>query len=180
MHFAKLKFHRRILTYFYVSMLIMRRYMFLVGFLLSVALLATAYYFEYGLKIKPCPLCIMQRLCYYLIAIISLVAFWHNPKIIARRIYLGFIALFALCGAGFAIRQIYLQHLPAGQAPPCAPGLNFMLQNFPLHQTLDVLFNGSGDCAKVHWTFLGLAMSEWSLLFLLSFVIAAVFFYCKN
>jgi disulfide bond formation protein DsbB len=39
-----------------------------------------------------------------------------------------------------------------------------MLKNFPLNDMLRHVFTGSGDCAKVDWTFLGFSMPEWSLL----------------
>jgi disulfide bond formation protein DsbB len=38
-----------------------------------------------------------------------------------------------------------------------------MLENFPLSQTLQKLVMGSGECAAVDWTFLGLSIAEWSL-----------------
>jgi len=38
-----------------------------------------------------------------------------------------------------------------------------MLENFPLAQALKKLFSGSGECAAVDWTFLGLSIAEWSL-----------------
>jgi disulfide bond formation protein DsbB len=38
-----------------------------------------------------------------------------------------------------------------------------MLESFPLTQLLPALFQGSGDCAKVVWTFLGLSIPEWAL-----------------
>jgi disulfide bond formation protein DsbB len=38
-----------------------------------------------------------------------------------------------------------------------------MLENFPLAQTLKKLVSGTGECAVVDWTFLGLSIAEWSL-----------------
>jgi disulfide bond formation protein DsbB len=38
-----------------------------------------------------------------------------------------------------------------------------MLENFPLSQALKKLVSGSGECAAVDWTFLGLSIAEWSL-----------------
>lgn len=152
----------------------MQRKIFLLGFFICTALLCTVYYFEYAKGMQPCPLCIMQRIAVFGIGISCLIALLHNPKKLARRIYSIIIGLFALFGMSMAGRQIYLQHLPYGQAPPCAPNLNFMLQNYPFHKTLQVLFYGSGDCAQVHWQFLGLAMSGWSLVFLVVFFIAAI------
>lgn len=38
-----------------------------------------------------------------------------------------------------------------------------MLENFPLSRTLQTLISGTGECAVVDWTFLGLSIAEWSL-----------------
>jgi disulfide bond formation protein DsbB len=73
------------------------------------------------------------------------------------------VFLLAAGGAAIASRQVWLQHLPADQVPACGPDLFFMLENFPLAQTLKRLVSGTGECAKVDWTFLGLSIAEWSL-----------------
>jgi disulfide bond formation protein DsbB len=39
-----------------------------------------------------------------------------------------------------------------------------MLDNFPLSRTLKTLISGTGECAVVDWTFLGLSIAEWSLI----------------
>ena len=39
-----------------------------------------------------------------------------------------------------------------------------MLENFPLARTLKTLVSGTGECATVDWTFLGLSMPWWSLI----------------
>jgi disulfide bond formation protein DsbB len=38
-----------------------------------------------------------------------------------------------------------------------------MLDNFPLSRVLKTLITGTGECAVVDWTFLGLSIAEWSL-----------------
>lgn len=39
-----------------------------------------------------------------------------------------------------------------------------MMEAFPLSDVLRKVFTGSGECARVDWTFFGLAMAEWSLI----------------
>ena len=65
--------------------------------------------------------------------------------------------------AAVAGRHIYLQNLPADQIPECGPGLEFMLSNMPLADALQKALAGSGECADVSWTFLGLSMPWWTL-----------------
>jgi disulfide bond formation protein DsbB len=37
------------------------------------------------------------------------------------------------------------------------------------------LLRGSGQCAEVHWTFLGLSIAEWSLAWFVAFAALALF-----
>jgi disulfide bond formation protein DsbB len=105
----------------------------------------------------------VQRAFYYLVGGVFAVASIHGPSGIGRIAYGGLAALFAAGGIATAGRQVWLQHLPADKVPACGPDLFFMLDNFPLTQTLTKLFAGSGECAVVDWTFLGLSIAEWSL-----------------
>jgi disulfide bond formation protein DsbB len=137
------------------------RYLFLVYFLIASSLLGVAYYFQYARHLQPCPLCIMQRVAFYGIAVVSLIAFLHQRH--QTKIYRILLLIFAVFGLAIAARQSWIQHFPpADLSTGCGPNLAFMLQNFPLSQVLKTLFYGSGDCALVPWTFLGLSMAEWS------------------
>ena len=46
----------------------------------------------------------------------------------------------------------------------CGPGLNYLVEAMPLMSVIRKVLTGSGECAKVDWTFLGASMAEWSLL----------------
>ncbi|HSR62235.1 MAG TPA: disulfide bond formation protein B, partial [Gammaproteobacteria bacterium] len=56
----------------------------------------------------------------------------------------------------------------------CGPGLDYMLEVFPLQEVLQMVFSGSGECAEVQWRFLGLSIPEWSLVCFAGFIILAV------
>ena len=127
------------------------------------ALLAYAYYLQYAVGLNPCPLCLVQRGFFYAILAVSVIAAIHNPARIGRMVYGGLLALFAAGGLAVAARQVWLQHLPPERVPACGPDLFFMLENFPLGRLLETLVKGTGECAKVDWTFLGLSIAEWSL-----------------
>ena len=145
-----------------------------LGALICAGLLSAAYYFQFARHLEPCPLCIFQRLFYLAAGLVFLVAAIHNR---ARIIYGILSGIFSLGGAAVATRQVWLQHLPADQVPECGPGLNYMLEAFPIGKTLRMVLRGSGECAKVDWRFLGFSMAEWSLaafifLFILAILIA--------
>lgn len=157
-----------------------KRYLYFIGFLICTALLAIVYYLQYVKNIHPCLLCIVQRAAYFMLAIICLIATLHNPRKTGQRIYAILLILASLFGGNFALRQLILQHLPPGSVPSCAPSINFMLHNFPLNKTLQTLFYGSGDCALIHWKFFGLSLAWWSLFFFIFFFIASLILLFKK
>lgn len=136
----------------------------LYALLLCAGLLAYAYYTQFYLGLQPCPLCIFQRVAVIALGVVFLLAVLHGPRGWGRRVYAGLLGLVALVGAGIAGRHVWLQHLPADQVPACGPGLNYMLEVFPLGETLRMVFTGSGECAAVNWSFLGLSMPAWVLI----------------
>jgi disulfide bond formation protein DsbB len=123
-------------------------------------LLSFGYYLQYFQGLEPCPLCQVQRGFYYLVGAAFLAGALHGRLV---PVYASLAALFALGGIATAGRQVWLQHLPADKVPQCGPDLEFMLKNLPLSRTLEKLFSGTGECAVVDWTFLGLSIAEWSL-----------------
>src|SRR5690606_23123497 len=80
-----------------------------------------------------------------------------------RWMSVGVALLGAGAGVSIAGRHIWLQSLPADQVPACGPGLEYMLNAFPLQDVLAKVFRGSGECAKIDWSFLGLSMPGWTL-----------------
>tara|TARA_R110001606_G_scaffold361754_3_gene514985 strand:- start:42054 stop:42536 length:483 start_codon:yes stop_codon:yes gene_type:complete len=140
------------------------RRLFLLGFLLCSSMVAVASYFQLIDNLEPCPLCILQRVFTMLVGLVLLIAVLHNPKHIGTRIYGGLAGLLALLGASVAARHVWLQNLPEDQVPSCGPGLNFMLDNFPLGDTINMVLRGSGECAEVLWTFMGVSIPGWTLL----------------
>lgn len=147
---------------------------FALGALVCALLLGFAYFLQYGKGLEPCPLCLLQRGFFYALLTVFVIAAVHGPRGKGRIVYGALGALFAAGGAAAASRQVWLQHLPADKVPQCGPDLFFMLENFPLSQTLQKLIAGSGECAVVDWTFLGLSIAEWSLVwFCLFFLYAA-------
>jgi disulfide bond formation protein DsbB len=136
----------------------------LLGFAACSGLLAYAYYAQVVLHLEPCPLCIFQRVGVIALGLLFLVAAAHDPVGWGRRLYAGLLGLAALATIGVALRHLYIQSLPEGSVPSCGASLNFMLKVFSLSEVLVKVLSGSGECAKVTWSFLGLAMPGWVLI----------------
>ena len=150
--------------------------------IICAALLGFGLYLEHNVGLEPCPLCVFQRIAFICIAIIALIAVIHGPGKVAIWLYSGLIMVTALIGGSIAGRQVWLQHLPADKVPACGPGLDYMLDSFPLGEALKMILSGSGECAEVGWTFMGLSIAEWSLLWFLIFITVTLFsiFYSKK
>jgi disulfide bond formation protein DsbB len=125
------------------------------------ALLCIALFMEYALGLAPCPLCMMQRLWVAIVGLITYISLLHNPR---WGIYPLVTGAAAVTGAAFSIRQLWLQSLPADQVPACGPDLQYMLEAFPLSDILIAMTSGTGDCAAVAWSFLGISIPGWTLL----------------
>jgi disulfide bond formation protein DsbB len=136
---------------------------FALGALACALLLAFGYFLQFVKGLEPCPLCLLQRGFFYGVLLVFLLGAVHGPQGKGGIVYGVLAALVAAGGAAIASRQVWLQHLPADKVPQCGPDLAFMLENLPLAQTLKKLVAGTGECAVVDWTFLGLSIAEWSL-----------------
>ncbi len=140
------------------------RWLYLAGALAVVAAFSAALYLQYVLHEEPCPLCMVQRVIFIVIGVLFAIAVLHNPAKAGAKTSGWVIGLFALLGIGVASRHIWLQHLPKEQVPACGPGLDYMLEHFPMSAVLKELMHGSGECAAKGWTFLTLGIPEWSLI----------------
>ena len=137
---------------------------FTVSLALCVFILATALYMEFAMHMDPCMLCMGQRFIYVAIAFVSLLAMLHNPMFGGHQRYGFGLLLLSLLGMALAARQLYLQALPEAQVPACGPSFSYMVDTFPLTEVLSAMVQGSGSCATVQWSFLGLSIAGWSLI----------------
>lgn len=154
---------------------ISQRWQFAVGTVFCVVLIAAALYFQYVLGLEPCPLCIFQRVFVIALGAVMLTAAVHNPAGLGRRVYGGLIVVVAALGVGVAGRHVWLQSLPADQVPACGPGLQYMFDTFPFMDALKLVFQGSGECAEVQWTFLGLSIPGWTLIVFAALTVFGLF-----
>lgn len=149
------------------------RIIFLLIFLVCAGLVSYALYLQIVEELLPCPLCIFQRMAYWLVGLTALLAFVHNPQLLGRRIYSASIMLFALAGAISAGRQAWLIRFPESFECGISPEEAF-LNGLPFAQWWPDMFEANGDCTDATWKLLSLTIPDWSLLVFLLFGFVAV------
>jgi len=143
--------------------------------LICFLLLGYALFEQYHGGLEPCPLCIFQRVAVTGLGVTLLLAAalpqgWR----ISGNASAVLIALVGLAGMGVSARHLYIQSLPEGAVPACGASLEYMLDVFPLTDVLRKVLTGSGECARIDWTLLGLSMPGWVLISVLLLAIAGV------
>ena len=129
------------------------------------ALLSFGFYLEFFRNLSPCPLCLLQRLFYFMILLINVFSLFLLSAVRYKITSLCISTFFSLLGAITAGRQVWLQHLPSDQVPECGPGIVYLLEVYPLQKVLEIIYRGSGSCAETLWEFLGLSIAGWSTIF---------------
>ena len=121
----------------------------------------------------PCPLCILQRLGYFGIAVACVIAASFNPL---RKLFHGLAILAAGYGVAVAGHHVWLLSHP-GASCGIDP-LELWINQFQVVQGLPWLFKADGLCSAQLPAILGLQVPEWSLLWfgVLLIVLAVTFF----
>lgn len=138
---------------------------FLLIFLACTGLIGVALYMQYQMDMEPCYMCILQRVFVIGAGFVALLACLHNPTRVGYRIYGVLTALMAAAGSFFSGKQMWLQSLPEGHPaiPDCASTVDYLFEIESFGGALAKLLRGDGECAKVHWEFLGLTTPGWML-----------------
>lgn len=126
--------------------------------LIGAGVVLTVFY-----NVAACPLCILQRMLYLAIALVSTCGLVFVPYHAVRIVVALSAAILAASGAAIAGYQIYLQHHPF--AATCGDGAAWwerMVEQ--AGQSLPILFKAEGLCSDDTWSLFGLSIPELSLL----------------
>jgi disulfide bond formation protein DsbB len=137
----------------------------------SLALVGGALFMQEAFGLAPCPLCILQRIAFLLLALLSMIGVVVANRPLARWFSVGSL-LAAIAGAGVAAWHVRLQSQP--ESLSCGPGLATMLENFPLTHVLPKVFAGSGDCADPGAAVFGVSLAAWALVAFLGLALTAI------
>lgn len=146
----------------------------IAAFVLSAATLAGAWFFEYVLKLAPCPLCLEQRIPYHIIIPLSLLlaiaALVRAPR---NLLLVGFaaIAIAAVCNIVLGIYHAGVEwHFWAGPADCSGPLTDLRTGGSLLDQLHSVHVV---RCDEAAWRFLGLSLAGYNVLISLALAVIA-------
>jgi disulfide bond formation protein DsbB len=145
----------------------------LAVFLVSAATLAGAWYFQYVLKLAPCPLCLEERIAYHVVIPLSLLmviaALARAPRMLLT---VGFvvIAVAALANAVLAAYHSGVEWQLWAGPTECSGPLTSLNSGGSLLNRLNDLH--VVRCDEASWRFLGISLAGYNVL--ISLLLAAL------
>ncbi len=148
----------------------------LAVFVLSSATLAGTWYFQFVLKILPCPLCLEQRIPYHVVIPLSLLmaiaALVRAPQ---KLLAVGFVVIIVavLCGAALGFYHAGVEwHFWPGPTDCSGPLSDLTAKGSLLDQlhSVDVV-----RCDEASWRFLGISLAGYNVLISLALAAIAAF-----
>lgn len=144
----------------------------------ALALELTALYFQYGLNLSPCVLCVYERLAMVGLILAGIIGLLYPLALILRLIALGIALVSAIWGGIISLRHLDLQINPAPWKQ-CEFLPNFP-ETLPFHQWFPFLFNPTGSCNESQWAFLGLTMVQWLVIIFAVYTLVLVAIFCSQ
>ncbi|MCH2057045.1 MAG: disulfide bond formation protein DsbB [Thalassotalea sp.] len=128
--------------------------------LTALALELCALYFQYAMDMRPCIMCIYQRVAIWAIFFAGVIVYFAPQQLILRLIGYGLWGTGAIWGLLIALEHVEMQSGTLSLFFTCDFVPNFPSWA-PLHEWMPLLFEASGDCGEISWQFLGYSMPEW-------------------
>jgi disulfide bond formation protein DsbB len=147
--------------------------------ILSFLMIVAALWIQLTYQLEPCPLCITQRIIFIVLGLLFVFFVWLPLNFFVRIIYLLAIGITSIAGLIFSARHVLIQQKYIMVPAECGIDLDYMFENFPLMEAFNLLFQGTGDCSRVDWTFYGLSLPMMAFLGYLFFLIYALFIFKK-
>jgi len=148
----------------------------LAAFALAGATLAGAWYFQYALKLAPCPLCLEERVPYYIVGllapVLAIAALMRAPRSLLAAGFLAIIVA-ALCGAALGAYHSGVEwRWWAGPTDCTGPVTDFTAKGALLDQLQSVQVV---RCDEAGWRFLGLSLAGYNVLISLALAALAAY-----
>jgi disulfide bond formation protein DsbB len=137
--------------------------MFIILFLISLALTAGSYIMQFIFKLEPCQLCLAARALVLFLTCLFGIAALQRPKQTGEFIYRTLGGLLAAYGVLVTIRHVWLLHQPQNAPPDGFPELDYFLTFIPFKETLVLTVRGAYDRSEQISFFLGLSLPTWTM-----------------
>jgi disulfide bond formation protein DsbB len=126
------------------------------------------------LALQACPMCIMTRYVFGIIAVVSFLGF------IAKKLFIidkFLILLASLAGIAVTGKQIYLQNLSPEEISNlpmgCGMPLETQIEYFGFFGGIANAYKGGPTCAEVNWSFI-FNFAEWGFVFFVIFFVSSI------
>jgi disulfide bond formation protein DsbB len=126
------------------------------------------------LALQACPMCIMTRYVFGIIAVVSFLGF------IAKKLFIidkFLIVLASLAGIAVTGKQIYLQNLSPEEISKlpmgCGMPLETQIEYFGFFGGIANAYKGGPTCAEVNWSFI-FNFAEWGFIFFVIFFVSSI------
>ena len=126
------------------------------------------------LALQACPMCIMTRYVFGIIALVSFLGF------IAKKLFIidkFLIVLSSLAGIAVTGKQIYLQNLSPEEISNlpmgCGMPLETQIEYFGFFGGIANAYKGGPTCAEVNWSFI-FNFAEWGFIFFVIFFVSSI------
>jgi len=140
----------------------------------SLVTLLGAWYFQFVIKLPPCPLCLEERLPYYVVIplsfLLGIAALLHAPR---NLVTVGFAAVLVamLCSAGLGAYHSGVEwRFWAGPTDCSGPLSDFTAKGPLLNQLRSIRVI---RCDEAAWRFLGLSLAGYNVLISLALALVA-------
>ena len=144
----------------------------------TLALEASALYFQYGMDLRPCIMCIYQRTAVFGVMFAAIIPLLNN-NIISRLLAYVVWGISAIWGLLIAWEHVEIQGAKNAFFATCEIVPNFPTWA-PLHEWLPNIFAATGDCGEINWSFLSLTMPQWMVVIFAFYTLAlALVLGCK-
>ena len=136
----------------------------LFGAIISLLMIGSAISIQLIYQLEPCPLCITQRIIFIVIGFIFTLFLFIKPNPLSRILHLLMLFTATIVGIIFSGKHILIQAKWITVPAECGIDLDYMFENFPLSQAINLLFKGTGDCSTIDWNFFGITLPQLAFL----------------
>ena len=139
----------------------------------SVMIVVLAIAMDLIFFLQACPMCILTRYVFMLVAISGLIAFLINKKIAGHIL----ILISSILGLLVTSRQIYIQSMSLediDMLSGCSMPFHTQVEYFGLIEAISRTLAGGPSCAEDGWRFV-LNFAEWGFVFFFIYLISTLF-----